>query len=238
MEALGRYEYREALDRQLELVARRERGVIPDLVWFLEHPPVVTWSRSRGRDQLRAPAEAFEAAGVAIEETDRGGDATYHGPGQLVAYPIVDLGAAAEPAIEPALPALGRDLHKYLRALEEAIIECVAGWGIRGQRVAGRTGVWVGDAKLAAIGVRARRWVMFHGLALNVRCDMMPFRKLIVPCGIVDKGVTSLAELLGDARAPLAGELVGPLHRALERALGRRLSVTFDGREILAPGPP
>ncbi len=217
--ALSRVDYRDALQRQHELVEARRRGDVPDLVWYLEHEPVVTWNPGRGGRHIVAPRERFEASGVALEETTRGGDVTYHGPGQLVAYPIVELGSDGP---------VGRDLHRYLRALEDAIIATIARWGITGERLEGLTGIWVAGEKIAAIGVRASRWIVSHGLAINVRCNLGPFRDLIVPCGIADRGVTSMERLL--SAPPTCAELVPPLHRALEEALGRPLAATFDGR--------
>ncbi len=209
--AIARVEYPEALRIQRELVRRRSQGEIPDTVWYLEHPPVVTWGAGGGRDHLRLPAEAIEARGVRLFPADRGGDVTYHGPGQLVGYPIVSLGT-------------DRDLHRYLRSIEEAVIRALAAWEIPAGRVKGRTGVWVGGAKICAIGVRVSRWVASHGFALNIARDLGGF-ELIVPCGIDDAGVTSIErELEGTARAcPDAVEVAWAVHRSLEVCLGRPL---------------
>ncbi len=214
--AIARVDYPEALRIQRELVRRRSRDEIPDTVWYLEHPPVVTWGAKGGRDHLRLPAEAIEARGVRMYPTDRGGDVTYHGPGQLVGYPIVALGA-------------DRDLHRYLRSLEEAVIRALGTWGIAGGRVEGRTGVWVAGAKICAIGVRVSRWVASHGFALNVARDLGGF-DLIVPCGISDAGVTSIERELDrsarhrSARAcPAPSEVAWTVHRNLEETLGRPL---------------
>ena len=187
---LGVVEYQTALDLQRELVERRKQGLIGDQLLLLQHPPVITLGvRTRSaRSHVRASAEALAAEGVTVFETGRGGDVTYHGPGQLVGYPIFDL--------KPDRC----DVHKYVRDLEEALIRAMEEFQIRARRLAGLTGVWVGpegrEDKLAAIGVRISRWVTSHGFALNVSTDLSRFG-LIVPCGIADRGVTSIEQLLG-----------------------------------------
>jgi lipoyl(octanoyl) transferase len=182
---LGRVGYQEGLDLQQQLVDQRKAGLIADQLLLLEHPAVITLGvKTRDdRSHVRATPEALAAAGVALFETGRGGDVTYHGPGQLVGYPIIDLNPYR------------RDVHRYVRDLEEVLIRAVASFGITAGRVPGLTGIWVGDEKLAAIGVRISRWVTSHGFALNVNTDLSQF-DLIVPCGITDKGVTSMARLL------------------------------------------
>ncbi len=212
---LGRFEYLRALAAQRDLVRRRAAGELPDLVWYLEHEPVVTWGSKGGEHHLRRPAAEIAARGIALHPTDRGGDITYHGPGQLVGYPVI------------ALP--DRDLHAYLRALEEALIAALGGLGLSGTRVKGRTGVWVGGAKIAAIGVRVTRWIASHGFALNVDPDLASF-DLIVPCGISDAGVTSIARELGAAgrACPSAGEMAAAVHRSLEAVLGRPLRMVLE----------
>ena len=153
---------------------------------LLEHPSVITLgARTRhGRSNVLETPDALAAKGIALFETGRGGDVTFHGPGQLVGYPILDL--------KPDRC----DVHRYVRDLETVLINSVAEFGIEARRIAGLTGIWVGDEKLAAIGVRISRWVTSHGFALNVSTDLSPFG-LIVPCGITDKGVTSMQRLLG-----------------------------------------
>ena len=182
---LGTLGYQEGLDLQTQLVDDRKAGLIADQLLLLQHPAVVTLGvRSRNdRSHVLATPEALAAAGVGLFETGRGGDVTYHGPGQLVGYPIIDL--------KPDRC----DVHRYVRDLEEVLIRAVASFGIIATRIPGLTGIWVGDAKLAAIGVRISRWVTSHGFALNVNTDLSQF-DLIVPCGITDKGVTSMAKLL------------------------------------------
>jgi len=189
---LGRIEYQDALDLQRDLVEQRKRGEIGDQLLLLEHPDVITLGvRTRSdRSHIVASEESLAAEGIAVFETGRGGDVTYHGPGQLVGYPIIDL--------KPDRC----DVHRYVRDLEDVLIGAVAEFGITAGRVKGLTGIWVGaggsETKLAAIGVRISRWVTSHGFALNVNTDLSRFG-LIVPCGIADKGVTSMSHLLGHA---------------------------------------
>jgi len=187
---LGRVDYDDALVLQKTLVEDRRSGRIGDTLLLLEHPPVITLGvkTRHGPSHIVASEDQLTAAGVSVSETGRGGDVTYHGPGQLVGYPIFDLRPDR------------CDVHRYVRDLEEALIVAVAGFGIAARRVEGLTGVWVGDSgresKLAAIGVRISRWITSHGFALNVSTNLDHF-KLIVPCGIADRGVTSLETLLG-----------------------------------------
>jgi lipoyl(octanoyl) transferase len=183
---LGRVPYADALALQRTLVEDRQAGRIGDLLLLVEHPHVLTLGvrGDGGRSHILAPADVLAARSVGVFETGRGGDVTYHGPGQLVGYPIIDL--------KPDR----RDVHRYVRDLEEVLIRVAADYGIEAGRVPGLTGVWVGPSKLAAIGVRISRWVTSHGFALNVTTDLDYF-KLIVPCGVADRGVTSLAAMLG-----------------------------------------
>ena len=161
-------------------------GAAGNALFLVEHSPVITQGRASHPSNLRVPAEILEAQGVALEEADRGGDVTYHGPGQLVAYPVLGLAQWR------------KSVNWYLRTLEETLIAVLADYGLRGEREAGLTGIWVDGAKVAAIGVGLRHWVTYHGIALNVDPDMKHFG-LIVPCGLADKPVTSLAKLLDEA---------------------------------------
>ncbi len=188
VQRLGLVPYAEAMALQQQLVERRRRGDIPDQLLLLQHPPVITLgvkARHERTHVLETPERLIER-GIDIVETGRGGDVTYHGPGQLVGYPIIDLFPDR------------RDVHQYVRDLEEVLIRAVAVAGVSAVRAPGLTGVWVGDEKLAAIGVRIARWVTSHGFALNVGTNLEHFG-LIVPCGIQGKGVTSLERVLGRA---------------------------------------
>ena len=184
---MGVVPYARALEMQRALVTDRQAGRIPDGLILLEHPHVITLGASarRSRENVLASPEVLDGHGVELYEAPRGGNVTYHGPGQLVGYPILDL--------KPDRC----DVHRYVRDLEEVLIRTVRAFDVVATRVPGLTGVWVGDRKLAAIGVHLSRWVTSHGFALNVNTDLDYF-KLIRPCGIRDHGVTSLAALTGD----------------------------------------
>jgi lipoyl(octanoyl) transferase len=184
VEHLGVVGYVAGLKIQRDAVAQRKAGTIPDTLFLLEHPHVYTLGRNAKRENmLRTPAW-LATRGVEVFETDRGGDITYHGPGQLVGYPILDLTRHR------------RDISWYMRSLEEVFIRVAREFGIDAQRLAGAPGVWVGNDKLVAMGVHISRWVTSHGFALNVNTDLRYF-EWIVPCGLRGKGVTSLAKLLG-----------------------------------------
>ena len=174
--------YASMLERQLARHKAVAAGEAPNTLYLLEHHPVVTLGREAHRENLLLGRAGYQAEGIEVIETSRGGDVTYHGPGQLVAYPILNLN-------EWKL-----SVGWYLRTLESVLIDLLADYGLHGERIAGLTGVWVGGAKVAAIGVGLRRWTTFHGVALNVAPHMAHF-KTIVPCGIADKPVTSLAML-------------------------------------------
>jgi len=175
---LGRAHYRDAYDKQLEVLGQVQRDEAPDTLIVVEHPHVITLGRSRG-----AKENVLAAGDIEVVEIERGGDVTYHGPGQLVAYPIVKLRDGE------------RDLHKFLRNLEQAMIDCLAGYELSAGRVEGKTGVWTGAAgherKLASIGIACRKWVTFHGLALNVNTDLDYFHR-INPCGFESAVMTSM----------------------------------------------
>lgn len=183
---LGRVGYADGLALQRALVEDRRAGRVDDLLLLLEHPHVLTLGvrGDRGRSHILASQDLLDSRGVEVHETGRGGDITYHGPGQIVGYPIFDLRPDR------------CDVHRYVRDLEEVLIRVAADFGVTASRVEGLTGVWVGRDKLAAIGVRIARWITSHGFALNVSTDLDYFN-LIVPCGIADRGVTSLSRLLG-----------------------------------------
>ncbi len=179
---LGFLDCRKTWALQKELVEKRFRQEIPDTLILAEHPPVFTIGRRGSKKNLHVSDEYLETLGITVIEVDRGGDITYHGPGQLIGYPILDLTGH------------GRDVHLLLRRLEEVLIRLLADCGVKAKRVAGYTGVWVEDEKIAAIGIGVRRWISFHGFCLNVNPDMKYF-SMISPCGIRDKGVTSLTKL-------------------------------------------
>ena len=190
---LGRVPYREALELQRSLAAAVSQGAIPDTVIFLEHLPVVTLGRRTGSEELHVP----NGADVEVVETDRGGKSTYHGPGQLVCYPILDLRRH------------GQDVRKYCRDLEEALIRTLAAFGLDGRRIDGLTGIWLTSPprKIASIGVHVARWITTHGYALNVDLDPAPFTEWITACGLGDAAFTTMASELG---RPLTLEEVRP----------------------------
>lgn len=175
--------YLDALRLQEERHEQVARGSAPDTLFLLEHAPTITLGRKAHPEHLLRTPEEYRALGIEVIEVNRGGDVTYHGPGQLVAYPILDLHRWKT------------SFRWYLRALEEVLIRQLSGYGLAATRLDGYTGVWVGDAKVAAIGVAIHQWVTFHGIALNVAPDMAHFAT-IIPCGIADKPVTSLASLM------------------------------------------
>lgn len=217
---LGLVPYAEALELQQELVEARKAGCIADQLLLLQHPPVITLGvKTRSdRSHVLATPEVLAAHGVELFETGRGGDVTYHGPGQLVGYPILDLRPDR------------CDVHRYVRDLEEALILVAGAFGVRAERVRGLTGVWAGRDKLAAIGVRISRWITSHGFAFNVGTNLGHFN-LIVPCGIADRGVTSLERLLGRP-IPMRDVEVAAGH-AVARVFGRRLA----GEALAGSGP-
>lgn len=182
---LGVVSYADGLELQRALVEDRRANRIPDTLLLLQHPHVVTVGvKKDGRSHIVATPEQLSARGVEVFETGRGGDVTYHGPGQIVGYPILDLNPDR------------RDVHKYVRDLEEVMIRVCADYGVTAGRIKGLSGAWIGDAKIGAIGVRISRWITSHGFAFNVTTDV-DFFNLIVPCGIADRGVTSLGKETG-----------------------------------------
>jgi lipoyl(octanoyl) transferase len=209
---LGVVSYDEALALQRELVEERRADRVPDLLLLLEHSPVITLGvRSEvSRRNVVATNERLDALGIAVHETGRGGDVTYHGPGQIVGYPILDLRPDR------------CDVHRYVRDLEDVMIRTCADYGVSAGRVTGLTGTWVGADKIGAIGIRISRWITSHGFAFNVRTDLDHFG-LIVPCGISDRGVTSLEKV---TRRSLSMPEV-------EDAVVRRFSEVFE-RQVVA----
>ena len=204
---LGTVPYREAWDLQRSLAGAVSQGAIPDTVIFLEHPPVVTLGRRTDEQELHIP----EGADVEIVETDRGGKSTYHGPGQLVCYPIFDLTRH------------GQDVKKYVRDLEQALIKTLAPLGVEATPIEGLTGIWLEHPprKIASIGVHISRWVTTHGYALNVDLDPAPFTEWITACGLEDAAFTTIAR---EAGRPVTVDEVRPLaHAALAEVFDLQL---------------
>ena len=206
MRRLGLVPYAEALELQKALVEERRAGLVPDLLLLLQHPPVITLGvRRDSRSHVTASEGQLAMHGIEVHETGRGGDVTYHGPGQVVGYPILDLRPDR------------CDVHRYVRDLEEVMIRVCADYGVAAHRIEGLSGAWVGTEKIGAIGVRISRWITSHGFAFNVTTRLEDFQ-LIVPCGIADRGVTSLAKLLGET----------PTIVDVEERIIRRFAEVFD----------
>ncbi len=217
---VGTVRYQDAHVLQERLVTARQRGLVPDTLLILEHPPVITLGRGAKEANLLAPREGLRARGIDVHDVGRGGDVTYHGPGQMVCYPILDLAPDRQ------------DVRRYVRELEETMIGLASDYGLVAERIAGMNGTWLrsrelGDRKIGAIGVRISRWVTMHGLAFNVSTNLGHFG-LIVPCGIEGKGVTSLTVELDTP--PTMDEVI-------ERWLAR-FSTTFDADLVAGVGDP
>lgn len=214
---LGTVRYDEALAMQRRLLEERRAGRVPDLLLLLQHPPVITLGvkGDGGRGNILATDARLAELGITVHESGRGGDVTYHGPGQIVGYPILDL--------KPDRC----DVHRYVRDLEEVMIRVCADYGVTAGRIQGLTGAWVGAAKIGAIGVRLSRWITMHGFAFNVSTDLDHFR-LIVPCGISDRGVTSLERATGRRLSP--GEV--------EERVMERFAEVFERQPVYAPASP
>ncbi|MBI3792128.1 MAG: lipoyl(octanoyl) transferase LipB [Gemmatimonadetes bacterium] len=212
----GRRPWTEVLAVQRAAARARIEGTLAqDLLILCEHPPVITLGRAFKKENLTAPQALLDARGVEVHEAERGGDITFHGPGQLVGYPIVDL-QVHKP-----------DLHWYLRMLEEACIRVCDDFGIEAGRQKGQTGVWVEGRKIASIGVHARQWVTWHGFALNVTTDLS-FFDLMVPCGIADVRMTSIAAELAGRGEPVADALNAQVERAAIAAMAAILDLGVD----------
>jgi lipoate-protein ligase B len=216
---LGRMPYGDALALQRDLAQRRITGALDrDVLLLVEHPPVITLGRGFQAPHLPTPREFLDARGIEVFEIERGGDVTFHGPGQLVGYPIFDLSRHR------------RDLHWFLRRLEQALIATLEPLGLAGERREGLTGVWIGNRKIASIGIHVRQWVTWHGFALNVTTDLSYF-DLIVPCGIPDVVMTSVHRELAE-RAPR-----DLWNRVVEHAVAA-FGEVFDLRPQLEEIPP
>lgn len=214
---LGAVLYTDAWSLQRELAGRIAAGEAAETLLLLEHPHTYTIGRRGGRDHLLATPDELVSCGATVIETDRGGDITYHGPGQLVGYPLLNIRR------------MGGDVHRYLRTLEETLIAVLAGYGLQGERESEYTGVWCRGAKVAAIGVKISRGITMHGFALNVNTDLSYFG-LIVPCGIHGRQVTSLETLLGE-RVSMA-EVIQSVERNFEEVFGVRLRRTAHPPDI------
>ena len=206
-EDLGRLPFGPAWDLQCELTALRKAGAIPDHLLFVEHPPLVSLGRNAEEQNLLVSREELRRRGIDFRATNRGGGVTYHGPGQVVGYPIFNLREWK------------RDVLAYVRALEQVIIDAMKEYSISAGRVEGATGVWVDGAKLAAIGVHISRWVTSHGFAVNVSTDLHYF-SYIIPCGL-RKPVTSMERLLG--KAPVREEVIAALVKSFGHVFGRNM---------------
>ncbi len=205
---LGRRPYREAYACQRERARLRQQGTVPDALLLVEHPPVITIGRGGGFENILVAREALAQMGIEVAEIERGGNVTFHGPGQLVGYPILKLEGDE------------RDLHRLLRRYEEALIAALSRFGVEASRRPGLTGVWVGEQKIASIGVSVSRWVTFHGFALNVSTDLRWFN-LINPCGLSANLMTSLDRLTG--RTHSLDEVGDAVAESFARLFGRRL---------------
>lgn len=217
---LGLVAYDEAWALQKETASRRIAGEIPDTLIVVQHPSVVTLGRSTKPGHLLVPAATLEGQGIQVRDVERGGDITIHEPGQLVAYPIISLRQHRQ------------DLHWYLRQLEEAMIVALATFGLSAERVAGLTGVWCGGRKLASIGVHAKDWVTWHGLALNVTNDLATFAH-VVPCGIDQVEMTTVAREC--VRAGRPAPTFADVQQALVAAMGAVFGLTVVSRGNWGP---
>ncbi len=219
---LGRIAYPDFLDLQGRLVARRRAGGIGDTLVLAEHDPVLTCGRDGGEDQILVPTETLRQAGVAVVATDRGGSITYHGPGQLMIYPILDL------------TGFGSDIHLHVRRLEEVVIRALGEWGVEGERRPGYPGVWVGRAKIGAVGIAVTGWITSHGAALNLDPDLAAFG-LINPCGLRGVPVTSVRVEAGHAPPP--EEAVRVLSRHFAEVYGLKVAPWSGGGPTWTDGP-
>ena len=229
---LGRVPYLEAWALQKALVSLRKSGEVKDTLLLLEHPPVITLGRNAGAGSLLWSEEELRARGVELVTSDRGGDATYHGPGQLVAYPILDL--------QPDMP----DIPRFVRTLEQVMLDVLSSYGLEGGRVHDAPGAWLFaddshplDRKLGAVGARVSRWVTHHGVALNINTHL-PHFQLIIPCGIADKGVSSVAQELGapvdfeEARGRFVDAFASRFSREVtEISVGELPQITLETKE-------
>ncbi len=208
---LGMVDYQKALDLQISLIEKRRKEEIEDVLLLLEHPPTFTMGRSSKTEHLLESQDDLKRHGIHFEVISRGGDITYHGPGQLVGYPILDLDR------------FDRDIHQYLRNIEEMIIEALGDYEIKAERIKGFTGVWVNREKIASIGVGIKKWITYHGFALNVNTDLSYF-DMMVPCGIPDVKMTSMKKLLGNRSNLKMAEVETSIINSFSKVFRRKLS--------------
>jgi lipoyl(octanoyl) transferase len=228
---LGQVEYQRAWQLQRELAVLRAERVVEDILLLLEHPPTITLGRGAKEEHILASRETLRERGIAIHAIDRGGDVTFHGRGQLVGYPIFHLSDHK------------KDIHWFIRQIEEALIQALQAFGVRAQRFPPHTGVWVGAEKVAAIGIKVSRWVSTHGFALNVNTDLRDF-EVIVPCGIQHYGITSLQRVLQraisveQALLPVAGAFYACFGTSCMQAgrVGFMDRLSAASRDILSRG--
>ncbi len=213
---LGRTDYKECWDLQRKLFEQRAAGEVGDLLLLTEHDHVYTIGKGGDDNHLLANEEELRSKGVAVYHNDRGGDVTYHGHGQLVGYPILDLNNYY------------LDLHRYLRDIEEVIIRTLAGYEVKASRDSDYTGVWVGNDKICAIGVKTGRWITMHGFAFNINTDLSFFGR-IIPCGIFEKGVTSLKQILG--REVELSEVAARVVKEFGEVFGAEMCPSFEASE-------
>jgi len=210
---LGMIDYKNALELQLSLLEKRKHGEIGDTILLLEHPPTYTIGRKGNIKNLLIDSENLKKRGIHFERVSRGGDITFHGPGQLVGYPIIDLNN------------FDRDVHRFLRKLEEAIILTLSEFGINGERIPELTGVWVGEEKIASIGVGIKKWITYHGFALNVNTDLTYFDN-IVACGIPKVEITSMERKLGTKDGMKMIEVENSVIKAFKKTFNMNLNWT------------
>ena len=209
---LGVIDYKEAWGLQQEIHSKRVLGEVEDILFLLEHPNTYTLGKTAHKENLISSEDYLKQNQISVYDIDRGGDITYHGPGQIVGYPIIDLNNWF------------KDTHKYLRALEEVIIKTCNDYGLKSERNPKHTGVWIGDKKIAAIGIKVSRWVTMHGFAFNVNTDLSYFNH-INPCGFTDKGVTSMEKELGAKQD----------YEKIKEALKQKIKGIFDLEWINKP---
>ena len=210
---LGMIDYKNALELQLSLLEKRKHGEIGDTILLLEHPPTYTIGRKGNIKNLLIDSANLKKRGIHFERVSRGGDITFHGPGQLVGYPIIDLNN------------FDRDVHRFLRKLEEAIILTLSEFGINGERIPELTGVWVGEEKIASIGVGIKKWITYHGFALNVNTDLTYFDN-IVACGIPKVEITSMERKLGTKDGMKMIEVENSVIKAFKKTFNMNLNWT------------